>query len=124
MPKFRNAAAAANTMVSLWFAVSGAHAQAQQTPMDQMPGMASSFYGEPKAEIASGTGTVVAINAAQRKITLDYDPIQAMGWPAMKMEFATGASVDLRLIKIGSRVNFIFGGPKGSYTVQSIRPAQ
>lgn len=124
MSKLRNAGAGAITIMGLVFGLSGAHAQTPQPPMGHMPGMGGSSKSEEKAEIVSGTGTVVAVNAAERKITLDHDPIQSLGWPAMKMDFATAASVDLSSIKIGSKVSFVLGGVKGSYTVQSIRPAQ
>ena len=41
---------------------------------------------------ASGTGTVTAVNASAKKITLDHAPIVAIDWPAMKMEFAAAPS--------------------------------
>ena len=73
---------------------------------------------------AHGTGTVTAVNAAQRKIGLQHEPIPAIGWPAMTMEFAVAPSVNLQAIQPGSRVNFsLEKGPDGMYVIQSIQPA-
>src|SRR3989442_225573 len=69
--------------------------RAQGSKMDNMPGMAKTK----QATTASSTGTVTAVNAASRKVTLDHGPIAAINWPAMKMEFATARSVDLSKVK-------------------------
>lgn len=94
------------------------HARAQgMSNMQGMPaskGMAS----------ASGTGTVTAVNTSARKITLDHGPLSAINWPAMKMEFPVGPSVDLSRVKTGDKVTFTLSGSNDSYTVQSIMPAQ
>ena len=74
---------------------------------------------------AHGTGTVTAVNAAQRKIGMQHEPIPAIGWPSMVMEFAVAPSVNLQGIQPGSRVNFsIEKGPDGMYMIQSIQPAE
>jgi Cu/Ag efflux protein CusF len=87
--------------------------------MQNMPGM-----GAPKqATTVSGTGTVTAVNAANRKVTLDHGPIPAIQWPAMKMEFPTAPSVDLSKVKTGDKVQFTLSGSGSSYTVQSMNPA-
>jgi hypothetical protein len=39
---------------------------------------------------ASGTGTLTALNATTRKVTLDHGPIPAIKWPAMKMATQLG----------------------------------
>ena len=87
--------------------------------MNQMPGM-----GAPKqqATTASGTGTVTAVNAANRKITFDHGPMPEIKWPAMKMEFAVAPSVDLSKVKTGDKLRFTISGSGSSYTVQSIAP--
>jgi len=74
------------------------------------------------AKIASASGTVTGLNAADHKITFDHDPIPAINWPAMKMEFAVASSVDLARVKTGDKVNFTLSGSDGTYTVQSITP--
>ena len=103
------------------FVVPFGYAQAQS--MEKMPGMGKS---EPKGEqkTASGTGTVVALNAATKKITLDHAPMAAIDWPAMKMEFPTASSVDLSKVKVGDKVRFTLTGSGNNYTVQSISAGQ
>ena len=73
---------------------------------------------------AHGTGTVTAVNAAQRKIGLQHEPIPAIGWPAMTMELAVAPAVNLQALQPGSRVNFsLEKGPDGIYMIQWIQPA-
>ena len=97
------------------------YAQAQS--MEKMPGMGKSEKkGDHKT--ASGTGTVVALNATAKKITLDHGPMAAIDWPAMKMEFPTASSVDLSKVKVGDKVKFTLTGSGNNYTVQSISAGQ
>ncbi len=71
-----------------------------------------------------GTGTVTAVNAGQRRIGLNHEPIPALGWPSMVMEFTVAPSVDLAPVKPGSRINFtIEKGAAGMYMIQSLQPA-
>ena len=96
------------------------HAQGmQQKSMDQMPGMGDGKQGTP----ASATGTVTAVNTADRKITFNHGPIPEIKWPAMKMELPVRPSVDLSKVKVGDKVRFTLSGSGNSYAVQSISPA-
>jgi Cu/Ag efflux protein CusF len=88
--------------------------------MKQMPGMGNAK----QATAVSGTGTVTAVNAANRKITFDHGPIPEIKWPAMKMEFPVAPSVDLSKVKTGDKLRFTLSGSGSSYTVQSISPSQ
>ncbi|MEH2506707.1 Cu(I)/Ag(I) efflux system protein CusF [Bradyrhizobium sp. AZCC 1578] len=90
--------------------------------MKDMRGMESSKQMAPTT--AKGTGTVMALNAADHKVTLDHGPIPAIKWPSMKMEFAVAPSVDLSKVKTGDKINFTLSGSGGSYTVESITPAK
>ena len=73
---------------------------------------------------AHATGTVNSVDPAQRKINISHEPIPAIGWPAMTMDFPVAPSVDLKAIKPGSRVNFtIEQGKSGMYEIQSVQPA-
>src|SRR5262249_2402950 len=86
-----------------------------QNNMGRMPGM-----GDAKKETtASATGTITAINAADREITFNHGPISEIKWPAMKMEFPVGPSVDLSKVKVGDKVRFTLSGSGNSYTVQT-----
>lgn len=73
---------------------------------------------------AQGTGTINSVDATARKINMNHEPIPAIGWPAMTMDFAVAPSVDLRAVKPGTRVNFqMMQGQGGMYVIQSIAPA-
>ena len=91
----------------------------QQNNMDRMPGMGDAKQGT----TASATGTVTAMNTADRKITFNHGPIPEIKWPAMKMEFPVGPSVDLSTVKVGDKVRFTLSGSGNAYTVQSISRA-
>jgi Cu(I)/Ag(I) efflux system protein CusF len=86
-----------------------------------MPGMKDTKGKAAKS--ATGTGTVAALNAANRKVTLDHAPMPEINWPAMKMEFPVAASVDLSKFKTGDKVRFSVTGSGSNYTVQSIAPS-
>jgi Cu/Ag efflux protein CusF len=73
---------------------------------------------------AHGTGTVNAVDPTQHKINLSHRPISELGWPAMTMEFPVAASVDLKAIKPGTRVNFTIEQSQGGmYEIKAITPA-
>ena len=94
-------------------------AEVRAQGMQPMPGMGETK----KATMASATGTVTAINAADRKITFNHGPIPEIKWPAMKMEFPVVPSVDLSRVTVGDKVRFTLSGSGNSYTVQSISSA-
>ena len=73
---------------------------------------------------AHATGTVNSVDPAQHKINVSHEPIPAIGWPAMTMDFAVAPNVDLRAIKPGGRITFtIEKGQNGMYQIQAITPA-
>jgi Cu/Ag efflux protein CusF len=99
-------------------------ARAQGMNMKDMPGMKKDMpakKGE-ATKAVTATGTVTAVNTANRKVTLDHGPIADINWPAMKMEFSVAPSVDLSKVKTGDRVEFTLSGSGNSYTVQSMSP--
>jgi Cu(I)/Ag(I) efflux system protein CusF len=70
------------------------------------------------------TGTVNAVDPTGHKINVSHQPIPAIGWPAMTMDFAVAPSVDLSRIKPGSRINFsLERGKDGMYQVETLQPA-
>jgi Cu/Ag efflux protein CusF len=96
--------------------------QSSAQGMKDMPGMESSKKMAPQT--AKSTGTVIALNQIDRKVTLDHGAIPAIKWPPMKMEFAVAPNVDLSKVKTGDKVDFTLSGSSDSYTVQSITPAK
>ena len=73
---------------------------------------------------AHATGTVNSVDTARHKINLSHNPIPAIGWPAMTMDFPVAPTVDLNRVKPGSRVNVSLEKDKvGMYQIQSVEPA-
>ena len=72
---------------------------------------------------AHGTGTVTAVNAAQRKIGLQHEPIPAIGWPAMTMEFAVAPSVNLQAHPAGIAGQFLARERAGRHLHDPVDPA-
>jgi Cu/Ag efflux protein CusF len=99
---------------------------AEATPVnDQVPGhggeMQMAHAGQNNAH---GTGTVNSVDPTRHKINLSHQPIPEIGWPAMTMDFPVAASIDLKAIKPGTRVNFtIEQGQGGMYKIREIAPA-
>jgi Cu(I)/Ag(I) efflux system protein CusF len=101
--------------------------QVDHSKMDHgsMPGMNHA----PAPQVAQvpqvqGSGTVNAVDAAGHKVTLNHNPIPAIGWPAMTMDFAVAHAVDLGALKPGMRVTFTMQrGGDGMYVIQSLTPA-
>lgn len=54
----------------------------------------------------AGVGTVTAIDAAAGTINLDHEPIAAISWPAMSMQFTAEDPTILQGIAVGDRVSF------------------
>ena len=52
------------------------------------------------------TGTVVSVDVGKHTIKLKHDPIKALGWPAMTMNFSVDSSVDLAGVQAGDAVVF------------------
>ena len=98
-------------------AATGRHAAAAQNSGEMQ--MAHAGHND-----AHGTGTVNSIDPAQHKVNLSHNPIPEIGWPAMTMDFPVAASVDLKPVKPGTRVNFtIEKGQGGMYEIKAITPA-
>ena len=70
------------------------------------------------------TGSVNSVDPTQHKLNLSHQPIPEIGWPAMTMDFPVAASVDLKSVKPGMRVNVTLEKDKsGMYQIQSLQPA-
>ncbi|MBL6614911.1 MAG: copper-binding protein [Reyranella sp.] len=97
------------------------HGQIDHSKMDHAQAPAPQVA---QAAHVQGTGTVKSIDAAGHKVNLAHNPIPAIGWPAMTMDFAVAPSVDLKALKLGARVTFTMQrGGDGMYVIQSIAPA-
>lgn len=54
----------------------------------------------------AGVGTVTAVDASAGTVSLDHEPIAAISWPAMSMQFTVEDPSDLQGIAVGDRVSF------------------
>lgn len=70
----------------------------------------------------AATGVVKGVDAPQRRLNLAHEPIPAIGWPAMTMEFDVAKNVDLGAIKPGQAVEFALVKDGGGYTVTAVKP--
>jgi Cu(I)/Ag(I) efflux system membrane fusion protein len=70
-----------------------------------------------------GAGQIVALDAAEGRVELDHEPIAALQWPAMSMEFAVRDKSQLAALKPGDRVQFVLRrepDPDGNYVIERI----
>ena len=62
-------------------------------------------------------------NVASGKLNITHEPIAAIGWPKMKMDFNVAKSVDLSLVKPGARIHFSLEKTgKHQYVITGIHP--
>lgn len=54
-----------------------------------------------------GMGTVKAVLSGEHKLNIAHEPIEALDWPAMTMDFAVSKDVDLGKVTAGDQVHFI-----------------
>ena len=85
------------------------------------PGHDSNVVAAPQGVPA--TGTVKSVDAAAGKAVIAHDPIPALKWPAMTMDFRLADKTLAGKVKAGDKVKFtLTPGDKGSYTVTAIEP--
>ena len=73
----------------------------------------------------TATGTVKSVDATKGKLVIDHEPIPALNWPRMVMDFQLADKAMVEKVKPGEKVHFTLapGEKKGSYTVTAIEPA-
>lgn len=77
------------------------------------------------SKLPQATGKVNSVDAAKHTINVTHDPIKALGWPKMKMEFSVDESVDLSGFKAGDSVSFTLKpGAEDDYKVIQLKKAQ
>ncbi|MBB3222078.1 efflux RND transporter periplasmic adaptor subunit [Pseudoduganella umbonata] len=78
---------------------------------------------EKKAGPASLQGTGVVEQVSADALTLSHQPILALKWPAMTMDFTKPAPGDFPGIKAGQRVDFTFHQTEDGYVLDTVTPA-
>lgn len=61
---------------------------------------------EPESTVVTATGTIQKIIADQAMLNINHDPIDALGWPSMKMDFKVAEAVDLNRLQPGQEIEF------------------
>jgi Cu(I)/Ag(I) efflux system membrane fusion protein len=68
----------------------------------------------------TGSGVIRAINSAQGTIKLQHEPIEALGWPSMNMDFQLAGDVSLNGLNVDDRVMFTLEAVGDRYRITSI----
>lgn len=74
------------------------------------------------SNLIQATGKVNAVEGD--KINITHDPIKALGWPKMKMEFPVEKGTDLSGIKAGDAITFALKPVGEDYNVVEVKKAQ
>lgn len=71
-----------------------------------------------------GMGSIQSVDAKNKKITLDHQPMPALNMPAMSMEFSVSPDVDLSQFKAGDEIDFMVVKHHGNtYMITKISPS-
>jgi Cu(I)/Ag(I) efflux system membrane fusion protein len=78
--------------------------------------------GEPDAaQPLTGTGVVTGLMPGEDKINLQHDPIPALGWPQMQMDFPLAEGVSLEGIALDDKVEFEMEKQGNLYPITVLR---
>lgn len=92
-----------------------------EAPKNDAPAASS----EPAKQDVRGEGRVTAVMAEHRMLTLDHAPIEALGWPAMTMDFNVSPKVELAGIKVGDKIRFVLEKDgAGNYRIGGIHEVE
>lgn len=69
----------------------------------------------------SGTGTIVSANASAGSVILKHEPIAAIGWPRMTMQFKAKNKAQLAKLKKGDKVQFQLEQSGQDYVISNIQ---
>lgn len=67
-----------------------------------------------------GMGTIKILKSAEQKINIAHDPIEALGWPSMTMDFSYKQGVDVGQLKPDDHVSFTLEKTDSGYVISSI----
>ena len=80
----------------------------------------SSDASDSSAKAVSGSGVIQEINADGNTVNLKHEAIDALGWPAMTMDFSVMPDVDLSKLSVNEGVMFQLEKHGDSYMIISI----
>ena len=69
-----------------------------------------------------GTGKIIEVDTEKHTVKMKHDPIKALGWPTMTMQFKVDSSVDLSGYQSGDAVTFTLKAEgKDDYIITSMK---
>ncbi len=80
----------------------------------------SSDASDSSAKAVSGNGVIQEINADENTVNLKHEAIDALGWPAMTMDFSVMPDVDLSKLSVNEGVMFQLEKHGDSYMITAI----
>jgi Cu(I)/Ag(I) efflux system periplasmic protein CusF len=87
------------------------------TPMAGMQ-MDKSATADATAALPEGQGKINSIDTEKHSVNITHEPIEALKWPAMTMDFPVAKEVDLSGFKADDFVTFTLKqGDDGSYII-------
>ena len=86
-----------------------------QTDMDMQKNM-------PDSKMITGKGMLRELMPDERKINVSHEPIPALGWPDMTMDFRVAEKVSLEGLKPGQAIEFDMVEKDDVYIIEAIRP--
>lgn len=86
--------------------------------------MSSDMSGDMKSSAGSpmimGVGVIKSVTADQHKLNMQHEPIPAISWPSMTMDFQFKHGVDVSDLKNGDAVQFHLEKGEDGYVISSI----
>ncbi len=73
-----------------------------------------------ESKTISASGVVKAVNASEFVLNLQHEPIEALGWPAMTMDFSVAEDVDISGLAVDEKVMFQLEKRDESYLIISV----
>jgi len=72
------------------------------------------------SKTVSASGVVKAVNASEFTLNLQHEPIEALGWPAMTMDFSVAEGVDISGLSVDEKVMFQLEKRDDKYLITSV----
>ena len=108
------------TLVAL-LALTATAASAQAPATSAAAGANDAPAAPPSGRTGKGTGVITAIDRDAGTLTLKHQPIAALGWPAMTMDFKATPPSLLEGLKVGQKIAFDANEGTGVPLITAIR---
>jgi Cu/Ag efflux protein CusF len=72
--------------------------------------------------MVEGMGTINGVDMEKRTVNVTHEPIGALGWPSMTMDFAVAEGVDMATLAKGEAITFSLSrGSDGIYMIDALK---